>query len=82
MENFNEKAERLAGFYEGLQKEYLETSNKRKNICVLRDFYFRLYHDAVFVTEAIQTLAAVREELLKDTPDVEKLRTLVQWDEE
>ena len=82
MENFYEKAERIAGFYAGLQKEYLETSNKRRNICMLRDFYFRLYHDSVFVTEAIQTLAAVREELLKETPDIKKLRTLVQWDEE
>lgn len=82
MESFNEKANRLAGFYEGLQKEYLETSNKRQNVCLLRDFYFRLYHDAVFVTEAIRTLVEVRKELLKETPDVEKLRTLVQWDEE
>ena len=82
MEKFNEKAERLAGFYEGLQKDYLETSNKRQNICLLRDFYFRLYHDTVFVTEAIRTLAEVRKELLKESPDVGKLRNLVQWDEE
>ena len=80
MENFYEKAERLAGFYDGLQANYLAESNKREGY--LREFYFRLYHDTVFVTEAIQTLAVVREELLKDTPDVEKLRTLVQWDEE
>ena len=80
MEKFKEKAERLAGFYEGLQANYLAESNKREGH--LRDFYFRLYHDAVFVTEAIQTLAAVREELFKDTPDIEKLRTLVQWDED
>lgn len=80
MEKFEEKAERLAGFYEGLQANYLAESNKREG--PLRDFYFRLYHDAIFVTEAIQTLAAVREELQKDTPDIEKLRTLVQWDEE
>ena len=80
MEKFEEKAERLAGFYEGLQANYLTESNKREGN--LRDFYFRLYHDAVFVAEAIQTLAAVREELQKDTPDIEKLRTLVRWDEE
>ena len=80
MEKFEEKAERLAGFYEGLQANYLAESNKREEY--LRDFYFRLYHDAVFVTEAIWTLAEVRKELLKETPDVEKLRTLVQWDEE
>ena len=80
MEKFEEKAERLAGFYEGLQTNYLAESNKREGH--LRDFYFRLYHDAVFVTEAIQTLAAVREELLKETPDIEKLRTLVRWDKE
>jgi hypothetical protein len=82
MESFQEKAERLAGFYRGMQKNYLDTSNKHRESSVLREFYFRLYHDAVFVTEAIQTLAAVREELQKETPDVEKLRTLVQWDEE
>lgn len=82
MENFNEKAERLAGFYRGMQQNYLETSNKHRGIPVLQEFYFRLYHDAVFVTEAIQTLAAVREELLKETPDVEKLRNLIKWDEE
>ena len=80
MENFYEKAERLASFYEGMQANYLAESNKRERH--LREFYFRLYHDAIFVTEAIQTLAAVREELLKETPDIEKLRTLVQWDEE
>lgn len=80
MENFYEKAERLAGFYEGLQVNYLAESNKREGY--LREFYFRLYHDAVFVTEAIQTLAEVRRELLKETPDVEKLRNLVKWDEE
>ena len=80
MENFSEKAERLAGFYKGLQANYLTESNKREGH--LREFYFRLYHDTVFVTEAIQTLAAVREELQKDTPNIEKLRTLVQWDEE
>lgn len=80
MEKFEEKAERLAGFYEGLQANYLAESNRREKY--LREFYFRLYHDAVFVTEAIRTLAAVREELQKETPDVEKLRTLVQWDEE
>lgn len=80
MENFYEKAERLASFYGGLQANYLDESNKREEY--LRDFYFRLYHDAVFVTEAIQTLAAVRKELLKETPDIEKLRTLVRWDEE
>lgn len=80
MESFDGKAERLAGFYEGLQANYLAESNKRGEY--LREFYFRLYHDTVFVTEAIQTLAAVRKELLKETPDIEKLRTLVQWDEE
>lgn len=80
MENFDKKAERLAGFYEGLQANYLAEANKREKY--LREFYFRLYHDTVFVTEAIQTLAAVREELLKETPDIEKLRTLAQWDEE
>lgn len=80
MGSFDEKAERLASFYEGLQHNYLEESNSRTGL--LKEFYFRLYHDAVFVTEAIQTLAAVREELLKETPDIEKLRTLVQWDEE
>jgi hypothetical protein len=80
MENFDKKAERLAGFYKGLQANYLAESNKREGN--LREFYFRLYHDAVFVTEAIETLAEVRKELLKDTPDVEKLRTLVQWDDE
>ena len=80
MEKFDEKAERLAGFYEGLQANYLAESNKREGY--LREFYFRLYRDAVFVTEAIQTLAEVRKELLKESPDVEKLRTLVQWDEE
>lgn len=80
MESFYEKAERLAGFYGGLQANYLTESNKREGH--LRDFYFRLYHDAVFVTEAIQTLAAVREELLKETPDIEKLRNLVKWDGE
>lgn len=80
MENFYEKAERLAGFYEGLQANYLDESNKREEY--LRDFYFRLYHDTVFVTEAIWTLAEVRKELLKETPDVEKLRNLVKWDEE
>ena len=80
MEKFEETVERLVGFYEGLQSNYLAESNKREGH--LRDFYFRLYHDAVFVTEAIQTLAAVREELLKETPDIEKLRTLVRWDEE
>lgn len=80
MEKFEEKAERLAGFYEGLQANYLAESNKREGR--LRDFYFRLYHDAVFVTEAIQTIAAVREWLLKETPDIEKLRNLVKWDEE
>ena len=80
MENFDEKAERLAGFYEGLQANYLAESNKREGH--LREFYFRLYHDTVFVTEAIRTLEEVRKELLKETPDMEKLRTLVQWDEE
>ena len=80
MENFSEKAERLASFYKGLQTNYLTESNRRKGH--LREFYFRLYHDTVFVTEAIQTLAAVREELLKETPDIEKLRNLVKWDEE
>ena len=79
MEDFDKKAERLAGFYEGLQANYLDESNKRKGY--LREFYFRLYHDAVFVTEAIWTLAEVRKELLKETPDVGKMRTLVQWDE-
>ena len=79
MEDFDKKAERLAGFYEGLQATYLAESNKREGY--LREFYFRLYHDAVFVTEAIWTLAEVRKELLKETPDIEKLRTLVQWDE-
>ena len=80
MENFSEKAERLAGFYKGLQANYLAESNKREGH--LRDFYFRLYHDAVFATEAIQTLAAVREELQKEVPDIEKLRNLARWDEE
>ena len=80
MEDFDKKAERLAGFYEGLQTNYLTESNRRESH--LRDFYFRLYHDAVFVTEAIRTLAEVRKELLKETPDIEKLRTLVRWDEE
>ena len=80
MEKFEETVERLGGFYEGLQANYLAEAYKREGH--LRDFYFRLYHDAVFVTEAIQTLAAVREELQKDTPNIEKLRTLVQWDEE
>ena len=80
MEKFEETVERLVGFYEGLQANYLAEANKREGH--LRDFYFRLYHDAVFVTEAIQTIAALREKLLKDTPDIEKLRTLVQWDEE
>lgn len=80
MEDFDKKAERLAGFYEGLQANYLTESNRREEY--LRDFYFRLYHDAVFVTEAIRTLAEVRKELLKETPDIEKLRALVQWDEE
>ena len=80
MEKFEEKAERLAGFYEGLQANYLAEANKREGH--LREFYFRLYHDAVFVTEAIQTLAAVREELQKEVPDIEKLRNLVKWDEE
>lgn len=80
MENFNEKAERLASFYGGMQANYLAESNKREGY--LKEFYFRLYHDAVFVTETIQTLAEVRKELLKDAPDFEKLRTLVQWDEE
>lgn len=80
MESFNEKANRLAGFYEGLQHNYLEESNSRTGF--LRDFYFRLYHDAVFVTEAIQTLAAVREELQKEVPDTKKMRDLVKWDEE
>ena len=80
MENFYEKAERLASFYEGLQNNYLAEANKREEY--LRDFYFRLYHDAVFVTEAIWTLAEVRKELLKETPDIEKLRNLVKWDEE
>lgn len=79
MESFNEKAERLASFYGGMQANYLAESNKREGY--LREFYFRLYHDAVFVTEAIQTLAAVREELLKETPDIETLRNLVKWDE-
>ena len=80
MEKFEEKAERLAGFYEGMQANYLAESNKRKGY--LREFYFRLYHDTVFVTEAIQTLAEVRKELLKETPDMKKLRKLVKWDEE
>ena len=80
MEKFDEKAERLAGFYEGWQHNYLVESNTRAGY--LGEFYFRLYHDAVFVTEAIWALAEVRKELLKDTPDVEKLRALVQWDEE
>jgi hypothetical protein len=80
MENFYEKAERLAGFYEGLQANYLAESNRREEY--LRDFYFRLYHDAVFVTEAIQTLAAIREELQKEVPDIKKMRDLVKWDEE
>ena len=80
METFNEKAERLAGFYEGLQANYLAEANKREKY--LRDFYFRLYHDAVFVTEVIQTLAAVREELQKEVPDTKKMRDLVKWDEE
>jgi len=80
MESFYEKAERLAGFYKGLQANYLAESNKREGH--LRDFYFRLYHDAVFVTEAIWALAEVRKELQKETPDIEKLRTLVRWDEE
>lgn len=79
MESFNEKAERLASFYGGMQANYLTEANKREKY--LRDFYFRLYHDAVFVTEAIWALAEVRKELLKESPDVEKLRTLVQWDE-
>lgn len=80
MESFDEKAERLASFYGGMQNNYLAEANKREKY--LRDFYFRLYHDAVFVTEAIGTLAEVRKELLKETPDIEKLRTLVRWDEE
>lgn len=80
MEKFDEKAERLAGFYEGLQANYLAESNKCKSH--LRDVYFRLYHDAVFVTEAIQTLAAVRKELQKEVPDIKKMRDLVKWDEE
>lgn len=80
MEKFEEKAERLAGFYGGLQANYLAESNKREGH--LRDFYFRLYHDAVFVTEAIQTLAAVRKELQKEVPDIKKMRDLVKWDEE
>lgn len=80
MEKFEEKAERLAGFYEGLQANYLVESNKREGH--LREFYFRLYHDAVFVTEAIRTFAEVRKELLKETPDIEKMRDLVKWDEE
>lgn len=80
MENFYEKAERLAGFYEGLQANYLAESNKREGH--LREFYFRLYHDTVFVTEAIQTLAAVRKELQKEVPDIKKMRDLVKWDEE
>lgn len=80
MEKFEEKAKRLAGFYEGLQANYLAESNKRWGH--LRDFYFRLYHDTVFVTEAIQTLAEVRKELLKETPDIEKMRTLARWNEE
>lgn len=80
MENFDEKAERLASFYGGMQNNYLAESNKREGY--LRDFYFRLYHDAVFVTEAIQTLAAVREELQKEVPDTKKMRDLVKWDEE
>lgn len=80
MEKFEEKAERLAGFYDGLQANYLAESNKREGH--LRDFYFRLYHDAVFVTEAIQTLAAVRKELQKEVPDIKKMRDLVKWDEE
>lgn len=79
MESFNEKAERLASFYGGMQANYLTEANKREKY--LRDFYFRLYHDAVFVTEVIWALAEVRKELLKESPDVEKLRTLVQWDE-
>lgn len=80
MESFDGKAERLAGFYEGLQANYLAESNKREKY--LREFYFRLYHDTVFVTEAIRTLAEVRKELLKESLNLEKLRTLVQWDEE
>ena len=80
MEKIEEKAERLAGFYKGLQANYLAESNKREGH--LREFYFRLYHDTVFVTDAIQTLAEVRKELLKESPDVGKLRTLVRWDEE
>ena len=80
MENFYEKAERLAGFYEGLQANYLAESNRREEY--LRDFYFRLYHDAVFVTEAIWALAEVRKELQKEVPDIQKMRDLVKWDEE
>ena len=80
MEKFEEKAERLAGFYGGLQANYLTESNKREEY--LRDFYFRLYHDAVFVTEAIRTLAEVRKELQKEVPDIKKMRDLVKWDEE
>ena len=41
MEKFEEMAERLAGFYEGLQANYLAESNKREGH--LREFYFRLY---------------------------------------
>ena len=80
MENFYEKAERLAGFYEGLQANYLAESNRHEEY--LRDFYFRLYHDAVFVTEAIWALAEVRKELQKEVPDIQKMRDLVKWDEE
>ena len=80
MEKFEETVERLASFYRGLQANYLAEANKREGH--LRDFYFRLYHDTVFVTEAIWALAEVRKELLKETPDIEKLRTLVRWDEE
>lgn len=80
MENFDKKAERLAGFYKGLQTNYLTESNRREGY--LREFYFRLYYDAVFVTEAIRTLASVRNELLKETPDIEEMRTLVQWDDD
>lgn len=80
MESFNEKANRVAGFYESLRVNYLAESNKREGC--LREFYFRLYHDAVFVIEVIWVLIEVRRELLKETPDIEKLRTLVQWDEE
>ena len=53
MESFDEKAERLASFYEGMQANYLAESNKREGY--LKEFYFRLYHDTVLVTEAIQT---------------------------